>query len=111
MGKLRRVAEAAITLVKHLEGGLGNRVNHRWRQVSAATRERFRLRDRIGDHVRLFDDLAVLFAIGLRDRQQDALETRTPVLILRREVRPTIERFAVGREKSGEGPAALSSER
>src|SRR5262249_8814379 len=56
-------------------------------------------------------DIAILFAIRLCDRYQHSLETRTPVLILRREVGSAIKWLAVGCEKSCERPAALSGER
>ena len=76
MRKFGRTSEAAIALVEHLPRRLDNRVNHFGRDISAVAGERLRLRDRAGDHVGLLDHFAMLFAIGLRDRQQHALEAR-----------------------------------
>src|SRR5436190_454112 len=108
MWKLGRVAETAIALIEHFDGRFDDGLNYFGGDVAAATGKCFGLRDRIGDHVRLLDDLAIFLAVGLRNRDQDALETWTAILILRREIGSTVEGLAVWSEKSRKRPAALS---
>src|ERR1700694_1220556 len=110
MRKLGRVAEAAIAFVEHLDGGFYNRLDHLGRHLAAASGKRIGLCDGVGDQVGLLDGLAIFFAIGLRNGSQHALEAWTAVLILRWEVGAAVEGLAVGGEKAGEGPAALSGE-
>ena len=52
----------------------------------------------------------VLFAVGLGDGEQQAREARHPVAVLRREVRPAVERLALGSQEDGHRPAAVTGE-
>src|SRR5258708_17075272 len=102
MRKFGRVAESAVAFVEHFDGRLHNRLHDLWRHITAASGKRLGLRDRVGDEVGLLDDFTILFAIGLRDGGQHALEIRTAVLILWREVSSAVKRFALEGEDTGQ---------
>src|SRR5258708_10273553 len=111
MGKLRRAAKSSVGVVKHLLRRFDDCVNHRGGHLPAATRRKLRPRDRALDHLCLLQHLAGLVAIGLSNRKQHTLETRTPVRVRWRKVRPPIKRLAVGSKKGRERPPSLSGQR
>src|SRR5271167_1309555 len=110
MRKLWRLPEASMYRVKHLERRFLNRIDHTTRNLPAAPGKRFRLRNRVLDHLRLLDDVAVLFFVRAGDAQQDAAEAGTPVTIVGWEIRAAVERLAIGSEKGGERPSALPAD-
>src|SRR5579884_3540231 len=60
--------------------------------------------------LRRLDYIAVLAAIGLRQRKEHALKTRTPILITWRKVRSAVVRPALRGQKCGERPSTLSAD-
>src|ERR1022692_3649529 len=109
MGELGSASEASILRVKHLQRRFDDGVNDSRGKLSAFSGERFCVRDGAFDHLCLLHHVVVLILIGVGDGAQDALEAGAPVLIVGREVGSTVERLAVGGEKSGQGPSALSA--
>src|SRR5215813_13664996 len=61
------------------------------------------------DQSRLIEHISILLAICVRERQQHSPKTRPAIVVLRRKIRSTVKRLAVGREKGGKRPAALSA--
>ena len=49
----------------------------------------------------------MLFPVGLRNGEQNALESRTSVVVFWRKIRSTVKRLAFGGEKGRQRPAAL----
>src|SRR5271169_3711165 len=111
MGKFGCLSEAAVLRIEHFEGGFLDCGNDARGNGTAAAGERLRLRDRTLDHLRLLDHIAVLFFVSIRDADQYAFEAGAAVTVGGRKVRATVERLALGSEKSGERPAALSADR
>src|ERR1035441_7094496 len=101
MRKLRGASEAAIGFVEHLLRRLDDRVNHGRRDLSSAG-VGLGPGDGALDHRRLLDHVSVFLPICLRDREQHPLETRTTVVVVRREVRAPIKWLAVGSKKGGQ---------
>src|SRR5579863_371793 len=111
MGKLWRLPEASMLRVEHFEGGGLNGVDYAARDLAAAPRKRFRLRDRVLDHLRLLDHIAVFFFVGIGDTEQHAPKAGTPVAIRGWKIRSAIERLAIWSEERGERPSALPADR
>src|SRR5208282_25746 len=111
MRKLGSASKAAIGRVKHAPRRFQNCADHRGGYLAPALRRRFRPRDCALDHPRLFQHLAMLLAIGCRDRKQHALKAGPAVSIVRREVSPAIKRLAIRSKKRGQRPPALSRKR
>ncbi len=97
MGKFWRLPEPSVYWVKHLEGRFLNRIDYAARNLSAAAGKRFRLRNRVLDHLRLLDHVAVLFFVGIGDAQQNAAEAGTAVAIVGRKISAAVKRLAIGR--------------
>jgi len=110
MRKFRRLSEPSMHCVKHLERRVLNRIDDAARNLSGAAGKRFRLRDRVLDHLRLFDHVAVLFFVGVGDAQQHAPEAGTAVTIVGRKICAAVKRLAMGSEKRGERPTALAAD-
>src|SRR5262249_18521165 len=109
MRKFRRRPEAAVQRIEHLERRLLNRADDTRRYTSATPGKRLGFHARILDQGCLLADIPMFFLVGVGNAQQRGPEPRTSIVFLRREVRPAIERLAVGSEKGGEGPSALSA--
>src|SRR5215468_9565405 len=79
------------------------------RHRPAAPVKRLGLPDGVLDQRCLLDHVAMFFPVGVGYAQQHAAEARPSIMILRREVRSPIERFAAGSEKGGQRPSPLST--
>src|SRR3984957_16073281 len=110
MGEFWRLSEPSVDRVKHLEGGFLNGIDHAVRNLTAASGKRFRLRNRVLDHQRLLDYVAVLFFVSVGDAQQNAAEAGTPVPIVGRKISAAVKRLAIGSEKRGERPSTLAAD-
>src|SRR5579863_97193 len=86
-------------------------VNHSGRKVCAFPGKGFRVGNGALDQFGLFDHVLVLFVIGIRDREQYTLEAGTSIMVVRREISSTVERFAVGSKKRRQRPATLPADR
>src|ERR1700683_1257519 len=111
MRKLGSLTAAAVLCVEHAERGFLNCGDDARRNSSAAPGKRLRLSDCAFHHLRLLNDVAVLFFVGVGNAHEHALEAGAAVTVGRREIRAAIKRFAIGGKKSGERPAALSADR
>src|SRR5580700_364113 len=111
MRKLGRLPEPPMLRIKHAERRILNRIDNARRNPPALPGKRLRLRNRTLDHLRLLDHVAMFFFVGVGNAQQHALETRTPVTIVRRKIRPTVKRLAIRSEKRSERPSALPADR
>src|SRR6266566_4986398 len=111
MWKLRGRAKPSMLRIKHLERRLLNRLDSARRNASAASVKRLGLHNRAFDHRRLLDHIPMLLFVRIRNAQQYAPETRPPIMILRRKVRPAIKRLPIRREKCRERPSALPAHR
>src|ERR1700686_2986962 len=110
MGKFGGLAEAAVLRVKHFESGLLNGLDYAGRDAAVASSGRFRLCDRLLNHLRLLDHVAMLFFVGVGDAEEDAFETGAAVAIVRRKIGAAVEGLAIGSEKGGERPSALTAD-
>src|SRR5579863_10130049 len=111
MRKFGSASEAAFSRVKHFHRGLDDGVNYSGRELPTFSCKRFCARNSALDHLGLLHHVVILFVVGIRDGEQHSLETRTPVMIVRRKICSTVEGLAVGGEKCSQWPAALSANR
>src|SRR4029077_19415361 len=85
-------------------------IDHLGRKLTFAAGKRLRPRDGDFNHLRLVHDFSVLLVIGVGNGLQHALETGTPIVVVRREIGAAVKRLAVWREKRGQRPTTLSAD-
>src|SRR5207253_9508723 len=107
VGELRRPAEAAISAVEKLCDGLDLRVDRTEVKFRASTGEALGLRHGFGKRIRGAFKLGSAVAIGLRNSEEHAAKAGAAHLVFGRKIGPPEKRFAVGKQKAGERPAAL----
>src|ERR1700686_3944649 len=90
MGEFRSATKSTILRVEHPHRRFHDGVNNRRRKIRAFPGKRFRVRNRALDHLRLLHDVVILFVISVRDGKQYALETRTAVVVVWREIRTAV---------------------
>ena len=110
MREFGRRSEAAMLGVNHLHRRFHKAVDQVRLQRAGFAGEGLRLTDGRHHVIRRFLHVGQLLAIGLRQSQQHALETRATIAILGREVGASVIGFAFRSEKSGERPATLSAD-
>src|ERR1700674_1570523 len=110
MREFRGAAKAAGLDVEKLGDGFDLGVDDAEVEVGAGTGEDFGLRDGIGQRIGSALELGALVAIGIGDGEKDAAESGAAHLIVRREIGAAKKRFAIGKQKTGEGPAALAGD-
>ena len=68
------------------------------------------MRHRALYHLRLLHHVAMFFLVSVGNADQDALEARSPVTVVRRKISAAVKRLAIGSEKCGERPSALPAD-
>src|SRR5262245_19897359 len=109
--KLRRAAETAVGVVELRRDGLQRLPRDRGREELGRRPEPLRLAERRADLLRRGDDLAAPVRPRVGDRRQEAREPGQSVTVDRREVRAAVEGCAIGSQKHGHGPPAVSRQR
>src|SRR5439155_24107441 len=105
--KFGLAAKAAMLHVKQLGRGADNFFDDLGREICAAPGKGFGAGDGVHGAVGRLDHITVLFPVGLRNGEQNALESRTSVEVFWRKIRSTVKRLAFGGEKGRQRPAAL----
>src|SRR5882762_5993773 len=108
MREFRGAAEAAVFDVEKLGDGFDLRVHDAKVEIGAGAGEDFGLRDGVGEGVGGTLELGALVAVRIGDGEKNAAESGAAHLVVGREIRAAKKGFAVGKQKTGEGPAALS---
>src|SRR6266566_4836742 len=103
----RVTVEAAISAVEKLCDGLDLRVDRTEVKFRASTGEALGLRHGFGKRIRGAFKLGSAVAIGLRNSEEHAAKAGAAHLVFGRKIGPPEKRFAVGKQKAGERPAAL----
>src|SRR4029077_13570779 len=102
--------EAAVLNVEELGDGFDLCVDDTEIENGAGAGEDFRLRDGVGEGIGGALELGALVAVGIGDGEKNAAETGAAHLIFGREIGAAEKRLAVGEQKTGERPAALSGD-
>src|SRR5258708_31876434 len=110
MGKLGRGAEASVLRVKQFDRGLRDFVDQLRTQRARLSRKRLRLADRARHALGGFEHVSMFFLVSLGQRQQNALEAGTPLMIVWRKIRTAVEGLAFRSKKRGKRPATLSAD-
>ena len=110
VGKLRSVAEAAVLAVEELHDGADLGVHHGGIEAGARAGKTFGLGHRGSERLRGALELFALGAVSLSHGQEDATEAGAAHAVFGREIGAAKKGLAVGKEKTGEGPAALAGE-
>src|ERR1700674_510263 len=110
MREFRGAAKAAVLDVEKLGDGFDLGVDDAEVEIGARTGEDFGLRDGVGERVGRALELDAFVAVGIGDGDQYAAESGAAHLVLGREIGAAKKRFAIGKQKTGEGPAALAGD-
>src|SRR3989454_2385767 len=111
MGELGRGAEAAVANIEQMSHLIRRGGEHGFIGCPG-TRFVQRLRDVLANRARVARDAVTFFAKGAGDLHQYPPGSRAPILVVvRREIRSAEEDFAVRRQKRGQRPAALATQR
>src|SRR5260221_4523780 len=108
VGEFRRLAEAAVANVKKLGDRLNLRVNDAEIELGSRAVESFGLRDRVRQGIGGALQIGPFSVIRIGHGQQYAPETGPPAVIIRREIRATVKRLAIRKQKTGQRPSARS---
>src|SRR6266446_6135293 len=100
-------AEAAVLDVEELRDGFDLGVNDAKVKIGAGTGEDFGLRDGVRERVSGALEVGAFVAIRISDGKENAAKSGAAHLVLGREIRAAKKRLAVGKQKTGERPAAL----
>ena len=112
MRELGRTAETTMLGVEQALRAADDVIdNLRVHPIGVDLRERFGAANHVHHRVRLLVDFRFLLAESIGNGQQHALESRTSVVILRREIRSSKKRLAFWGKKRRERPSALSGHR
>ena len=103
-------AKSTVLDVEKLRDGGDLRVHYSWIELCARAGKDFGLSDRVSDGISGPLQLSALAAIRIGHGQEDATETRASELIFRREIGTAKKGPAVGEQKTGQRPAALSGD-
>ena len=104
-------AEAPVLHVEEAGSGVDDRADNFRGKFSAAAAKSFCLGDGAHHLLGRSGNFPVLVAISSGYGLQHSLQAGTAVVIVGREVRPTVKRLAFRREKRGQRPAALPAHR
>src|SRR5215467_1070538 len=85
MREFRRATEAAVFAIEELCDGLDLRIHYAEVELCAGARERFRLRDGVGQRIRGVLEFPAAIAIRVGNCEQDAPEAGTAHLVFGRE--------------------------
>src|SRR6266481_2826526 len=107
VGKLGRLAEAAMLLVEKMERGFNDCANGARIEIAASAVRYFCLRDCFFQGTRGIVHLRTAIPERFSNAEQDALEPRAAHGVFRRKIRAAEKWFSIGREERGERPAAL----
>src|SRR5436853_4304156 len=110
MGEFRRLPETSMLGIEHALSRSNDPVNYCSGYTTAPTGKRFRLGNRVFNHLRLLHHIPVLFFVGTGNAQQHAAEAGTTVSIGRRKIGSAVKRSTIGRKKSCQRPSALSAD-
>ena len=109
--KLRRAAEPPVLLVELRRHALERREEDLVAERRVRRAQTRFLAERAGELAAVVEDVGAAIRPRLGQRLQQARKAGQAVTVRRREIRPAVERRAVGREEDGHRPAALPRHR
>ena len=110
MRKFRRAPEPAVADVELAHRRVFHIVQQARRKRAAGFAERLRLRHRVRQCLRRTVHVRAALAVGLGHRGENSPESRPPHGVVRREIGPAEKRPPIGRQESGQRPAALAGD-